>query len=135
MNQEELERLGARLGIEVADRVDPERVAPRVLARLHEARAPALSRGQRGLRRIAAMAAVAVLGVVLWLVAKPASGPVDRVVTPGTVLQELDELNADQLEALLETMPITASVMPPEAAPLEGLDTIKLERLLRSLEG
>ncbi len=133
MTPEELERLAAGLGREAGEGVDSERVATRVLARLEEQKVVLLASRRRLVRWIGGVAAAALLLLAVGLALAPAAGP-DRAGTE-TVLHELDQLDAEQLEELLEIMPVTASALPPESSPLSELDTIKLERLLRSLEG
>lgn len=135
MNDEELERLASRLGRDAAHGLDLERLAGRVLARLEEAQRAAAAMRSRTLRRVMAMAAVLFVALLGWLAFEPRVEREGGLAVPGTVLHELDQLDADQLEMLLETMPVTAATVPPEPVPLQDLDTTRLERLLRSLEG
>jgi hypothetical protein len=135
MNDEDLERLAARLGTDVVAGLDLERVAGRVRARLEESEREVAVRRRRIVRRVMAMAAVltvAILGRLAFDSRRDWEGGRAR---QGTVLYELDQLDADQLERLLETMPVTAVTVPPDPVPLQDLDTTRLERLLRSLEG
>jgi hypothetical protein len=135
MNDEDLERLAARLGTDVVAGLDLERVAGRVRARLEESEREVAVRRRQIVRRVMAMAAVlavAILGRLAFDSRRDWEGGRAR---QGTVLYELDQLDADQLERLLETMPVTAVTVPPDPVPLQDLDTTRLERLLRSLEG
>ena len=134
MNEQELERLAGKLGVEAAESLAPERIAARVLARLEDPPVLELPPRRRVVPWALGLAAAALLVLTFRMVlpelrsAGPARGQ-------QTVLHELDQLNADQLEQILETMPATGNGVAPESAPLETLDSIKLERLLRSLEG
>ena len=134
MNDTELERLAARLGQRAAGDLDPEKIAERVIARLDEPPVIAIHRVPM-IRRAAGLALAAMLLIALGLAFRPSSRPVDQSAMTGTVLQELDGLGADELEQLLQTMPVTSSTVPDETVPLQELDTLSLKRLLRALEG
>lgn len=122
------------LGSGVVAGLDSARVAQVVGRRL------ALERGntagwRRNARRwlvgLAAAAAVLLVGrlTVTRLIESTST-------TSLTVLHELDELNAVELESLLESLPpATAVTGHPEPGSLDELDPTSLERLLRSLEG
>jgi hypothetical protein len=133
MTDLELERLAAQLGEKPAEALDAERVAARVLARLEQEPVVSLNPAGRAIRWVGALAAAAALILAVRLAVAPdASEPSGSQVT---VLQELDQLGADQLEEILQSMPVTVSALPLETVPLQELDSIRLERLLRSLEG
>ena len=134
MTEAELVRTAARLGTAQAETLDPARVAERVLARLASEPAEVRPLPRRVAPWFVGLAAAAALLVVLRLTVLSTSptSPSAR-----SVLHELDDLGTGELEEILETIPVpTAALFPaPEAAPLSELDSIHLERLLRSLEG
>jgi len=139
MTDAELERAAATLGNKVVQRLDERRVARAVLARL--ATEPVVAAAASPLRRnwvllLAAAAGVALV-LRLSLTRPPAAteGRADTVPTL-TVLHELDDLDAAELEVLLETLPPPAGTAAhPDPASFDDLDAKGLERLLRSLEG
>lgn len=137
MTEQELEQVAAGLGARPADAIDTDRIAARVLARLEEDPILAMPRSRGVVRWLAGLAAAAAL---LFLAGRflggPGRFPVEQTATHATVLPELDRLSVDQLEELLQAMPVVnASTLPIEKMPLQELDTMNLERLLRSLEG
>jgi hypothetical protein len=134
MNENELERLAARLGDSAAKTLDAEKIAERVLARLDEPEILAFRRAPV-IRWIGGLAAAAMVIVALGLALTPGTRSPDRSAVQSSVLQELDGLGEDQLEQLLQTMPATSSTLPEEPVPLRELDTLSLKRLLRTLEG
>ena len=138
MTEAELLRTAARLGEHVVEQLDETRLATAVLNRL--ATEPVVA--ARPLYRrmwVLGLAAAAAMLLVLRL-SLPGSAHPDRSTALGsptsTVLHELDDLTAAELEAVLETLPPPASVTEhPESPSLESLDAKSLEQLLRSLEG
>lgn len=139
MTEDELVRTAATLGDKVVEQLDEQRLARAVLARLTAE--PSVTVPPRRLRRgwlVGLAAAAAILLVVRLTVAPPptsAVGPEEAVPTL-TVLHELDDLSAAELEVLLETLPPPAgAAVHPDAGSFDELDAKGLERLLRSLEG
>ena len=134
MTEDELVRTAARLGTAQAETLDPARVAERVLARLASEPAEVRPLPRRVAPWFVGLAAAAALLVVLRLTVLSTS---PTSPSAWSVLHELDDLGTGELEEILETIPVpTAALSPaPEAAPLSELDSIHLERLLRSLEG
>ena len=140
MTEDELARTAARLGDRVVQSLDEQRLARAVLARLAEEpsdSSPTTPRLRRGLL-VALAAAAAILLVVRLTVTSP-SAPATGPESAGpslTVLHELDDLSAAELEVLLETLPPPAgAAVHPDPASFDDLDAKGLERLLRSLEG
>jgi len=137
MTEDELVRTAARLGTAQAETLDPARVAERVLARLASEPAEVRPLPRRVAPWFVGLAAAAALLVVLRLTVLSTSPTSPTSPSARSVLHELDDLGTGELEEILETIPVpTAALSPaPEAAPLSELDSIHLERLLRSLEG
>ncbi|HEV8598448.1 MAG TPA: hypothetical protein VGQ69_03740 [Gemmatimonadales bacterium] len=139
MTEDELVRTASRLGDQAVRDLDGGRLARTVLARL--ATEPVVSASTHFLRRswLVGLAPAAALLLVLRLTL--GGGPAattSSVAAPATlsVLHELDELSAAELEVLLEILPpATDSAGHPDAASFDELDVKSLERLLRSLEG
>ena len=135
MTEAELIRTAARLGTDQVGALDPDRVAERVIARLAaEPAAKVLPLRRRVAPWLVGIAAAAALLIVLRLTVLPSppSPP-----TSLSVLYELDNLGTYELEEILETIPASAteSAPAPGKMPWSDLDSDKLERLLRSLEG
>jgi hypothetical protein len=134
-----LRAVAERLGRAAAERVDVERTAERVVARLREdaRRARQLRRWLEptGLRIAAALVIVAGAGLVargLWR-ASPGQ-PVAAESTTG----ELAELSAAQLRELLGTVDRPAAdqdVVLAQDVDLDDLSAAQLRALLASLEG
>jgi hypothetical protein len=140
MTEDELSRTAATLGDRVVQSLDEQRLARAVLARLAEEPSdtgPATPRVRRGwlLGLAAAAAMLLVARLTLTRSAGSIAGPEAPVPTL-TVLHELDDLSAAELEVLLETLPPPAgAAVHPDPASFDDLDAKGLERLLRSLEG
>jgi hypothetical protein len=123
-----------RLGERAAARLDVERVAQAVVARLREQ--PESTRTWRVRAVWLRVAAVAVLVVGGVLLVRP--GTV-RHTSDLAIIDGLSDLSPDQLEGLLQTWEQgnesgVLSVTTQEAG-LEQLDASQLRELLRSLEG
>ena len=129
----ELERLARRVGAQAAERLDVERTAAAVVARLRGERA---ARRPRWIRpawvRIAAVL-VLMAGLVLLLRGRTA----ESVPEAQFVGAELQELTTDQLREVLATLDRTLENGTPELADenFDDLTTEQLQALLRSLEG
>lgn len=134
-----LRAVAERLGRPAADRVDVERTAERVLARLRED----ARRGRRrrrwlpplGLRIAAALVIVAGAGVVARGLWRPVSGPPVAAEAPSG---ELNELSAAQLRELLGAVDRPAAdqdVVLAQDVGLEDLSVAQLRALLTSLDG
>ncbi len=121
----------SRLGSAQARRVEPDRVARKVLA--------GLEAGRRWRRATwVAMAAAAALAILVWTQLPTGRQPELAVSAPGfrLPLAELDDLDTRQLRAVLDDMdgPFGASASP-DVPGLGDLEQQELERVLRSLEG
>lgn len=128
------------LGASAVAGLDPARVAAAVGRRLAEVPVPTATRFlRRSTGWLVGLAAAAALlfAVTRVIPERHDSGPVASVdMQGGTVLQELDDLTASELELLLETLSPAAEAAPHvEVAPLGDLDAKALKRVLRSLEG
>ncbi len=136
MNEDaKLHEQARRLGTAVADRIDVERIAARVVERLRSAplRAARPAWMQPAWLRIAAAMLLFVGGgLVLRQVWSPTTTHDAHFVT-----DDLTDLSADQLRDVLNTLDETldlGSTTLPEAG-LEDLDARQLRAVLRSLEG
>lgn len=132
-----LQEIARRLGTRAAERLDVERTAQAVVARLREERqAPdrLWARLPAGWLRIAAaLVLLAGAGLVtrsVWR--RPPAGDVAQIDAP-----DLGDLSADQLRDLLNTVSQPAPVEPVSAQEvgLEDLSPQQLRALLASLEG
>jgi len=134
MTEEELLQSAAKLGEDAVSGLDEQRVARAVLERLASEPVATPRRVGSTVRWLAGVAAVA--AAVLLLVKPPTPPPGAASPASLSVLHELDDLSASELQLLLESMPASAAAPAhPDPAPLDELDTKSLERLLRSLEG
>lgn len=123
--------IARRIGAEVEAGFDGSAAARGVTMRLRQAPAPAAKRYRPFLLLAAAAAAV------LLLVGRP--GAPATVTTPGSevrFLPELDSLTLDELTQVADAFdaPLTDTPLI-EGLPAADLDTIQLQRVLRSLEG
>ena len=129
-----LMRSAQTLGRVPAESIGPERIAASVTRRLKTASVSS-PHGSRPARWVLAVAAAA--AIVLAVAYPRGNTPSDAALPSAeiTVLNELDGLTPAELEAVLEAIPPAADdAMHVEAAPIEGLTTKDLERVLRSLE-
>ena len=137
MDEARLEGLARRLGAEAAERLDVERVAAAVVARLRSE--PLLSRTpspwwiQPAWQRAAA---VVVLMLGAAVVAR-AWRPIGSAHPAHYVAEDLEGLSTDQLREVLGTLDQTLDEATPEQSEdeLNDLTTEQLQALLRSLEG
>lgn len=122
------------MGQGAASRVDVDRVAERVVARLREPVAPGRAWGRRTLLPLAAAAALVSAVWFGW----PAPGVDDEPAALVAVLPELDDLDEDELESLVAVFTGTEAdpLRPLDAAESLGdLSDAELESLLRLMEG
>ncbi len=115
--------------------IDLDAVARRVQLRLTNQR-PVTSSTVRPVRKwVVGLAAAAALIVA---VGSSALAPRQALSTPQVVsiLPELGDLGADELEALFEEIPVANRIVPPPlGAGLSDLSDTELERLLAAMEG
>jgi hypothetical protein len=130
----ELEQLARRLGTRAAERLDVERTAAAVVARLRTERARQRPRWmQSGWLRAAAVALLVVgAGLVVRQRFLTHPAPADQYVR-----EELQDLSTDQLREVLGSLDRTLSEATIEPADdgLNDLTTEQLRVLLQSLEG
>lgn len=132
MNERDLEQLAQRLGSDAAGRIDPERVAHRVLARLEaEPRAarPWWARGPT-LRIAAAVALLVGAGIGTWAVL---DGPRERQSAVATGWG-IETLAGDELDEVLDSLSLTTPVHELATMGLDDLTEAQLEELLRRME-
>lgn len=134
-----LQEVARRLGARAADRLDVERTAQAVVARLRtEPRADIRVLGRirpAWLRIAAALLMVVGAGVVALNVRIPLS---TTPVPPATASGELSELSGDELRAVLEAVGQPGGEqqeVSPQDLSLEDLSAPQLRALLESLEG
>lgn len=128
-----LVRAVGALGLSGAGRVDPDRVAARVLERLSAAKAGRGGRARRwwGLGVVAAAAAIALL---VWSGGGPTEPATQAPVVE--VLPELDRLETAELTTILETFAGPVGDVPTIEVPgLDELNADELERVLDTWEG
>ena len=138
MNEQEMERVARELGKRAAARIDVERTAAAVMARLRspEVVRPAPWWGRPGLLRLAAAVTITVGAGLLGykaMVQSPGNGNgAELASVPIVALQSLsqDEL-AEVLVALVEQAPAHEDV----AVGLDDLNDEELSELLRRMEG
>lgn len=131
-----LVQTASRLGRRVDLSLDPDRIGARVLAGLKQPAPPVRILPLRRWTRLALpLAAAAAIALVVW--------PGDRgggdespaaTIVGAELLPEMQSLDADQLEAVLEMLPVTASATPDIRA-LEDLTEDEWSNLLRTLGG
>jgi hypothetical protein len=133
-----LRAVAERLGRAAAERVDVERTAERVVARLRDEARRARQRRRwlepTRLRIAAALVIVAGAGLVARGLWRPAPS---RQVPAEATTGELTELSAAQLRVLLGTVDASADpdVVLAQDVGLEDLSAAQLRVLLASLEG
>jgi len=136
----EVVRAAAALGRDLPLALDPHHVAQRVVGRLRAA-------GEQSRRRrlwIAGAVAAAVIALAVATGprgARPSRGPSARPADVGALaipLPELDSLQADELQAVLESLDQPDAAGPnagDDGDDLNGMDPSELESVLRSMEG
>jgi hypothetical protein len=135
MDEDRLERVAKTLGARAADRLDVERVAARVVARLRAdgAQAARLRRAwwsAPAVLQLAAALAVLVTGGVL------VRGALENGSEPAAVVAPiLRDLSADELAEVFDSLSIEAPVHEGVAVGLESLNEAQLNELLRLMEG
>jgi hypothetical protein len=130
----ELERLAQRLGVRAAERLDVERTAAAVVARLCTERArqrPWWSQ-PAWLRAAAVIVLMAGVGLVVRVRFMTAPAPVGQYVR-----EDLQDLSADQLREVLGSLDETLNdvTIQPPSDDFSDLTTEQLQALLQSLEG
>jgi len=125
-------RAAGALGLAAADRVEPGRVAEGVIGRLRTA----AGRGERRGRRwwaIGIVAAAATIALLVWSGRGPATSPPVPIVE---ALPELNRLETAELTTILETFGGPVGDVPTIEAPgLDELNADELERVLDTWEG
>ena len=138
LHDHKLQEVAQRLGARAAERLDVERTAQAVVARLRtEPRADVRVLGwirPAWLRTAAALVMVVGAGVVALNVRNPLTTP----VPPTTAGGELSELSGDELRDVLEAVGQPGGEQQAVSAQdvgLEDLSAPQLRALLESLEG
>jgi hypothetical protein len=134
VEERDLERLAAQLGRDAHDHIDADRIATRVVARLHEQD----RRGRPSWRRMSWIAlAAAVAGLLIGItVFSREENPVvtaERVDYPVPLV--LEELSTAQLSDVLDSLTFEAPVHEIQAVGFEDLNEPELRELLQMLEG
>jgi len=141
VSEQDLERLARGLGERAGERLDVERLAAGVVARLR-APAPAVERrlpwaawrAPLLLRWAAALAAIVVGGLTVRAAFQTGSR---QPALPGAVASVplLDDLSTEELVEVFDSLAVEAPVYPEVVAGLQALDEGQLRELLRRLEG
>jgi hypothetical protein len=130
-----LQELARRLGVRAGDRLDVERTAEAVVARL---RRSARQRTWLAWTEVAWVRAAAMVVVLLGagILLQPSIRPMGAALDDPP-LGSVQELSADQLTHVLDEMnqPVDLTAPAPEDAGLEDLSEPQLRTLLQSLEG
>ena len=135
MDEHQLERLATTLGARAADRLDVERVAAGVVARLRADRAEATRpkrvwwRAPMVLRLAAALAVLVTAGVLVPRALDNGAEP------PVGISPILGDLSADELTEVFDSLSIEAPVHEGVAIGFESLNEAQLNELLRLMEG
>jgi hypothetical protein len=132
----EMVSAASRLGRDRLPALDTDRIASEVRRRLtaEPSRRPAARIWWLGGLAAAALAVFALRSAVTPVSEFPGPG-VPPVPVMVSVLHELDELDEQQLEAVLHSLPpATGELDHVDRAPLSDLDAADLERMLRSME-
>jgi len=135
MDEHQIERVAKVLGDRAAERLDVERVAGAVVARLradHAAvpRPARLWRRAPMVLRLAAALAVLVTGGVL------VRGALENGAEPAAIIAPiLRDLSADELTEVFDSLGVEAPVHESVAVGLESLNEAQLRELLRLMEG
>ena len=132
MDERRIEQIAPGLGQDAADRVDLERVATGVVARL---RAERRFGGTAVVWRWLAVAAALALGAGATVLSFRATS--QPGITPPTVAAAplLDPLSADELVEVLDSLTWESAVHEQHTYGLDDLDTAQLRELLASMEG
>ena len=132
MDERELERVAKRLGRVAAERLDVERTAQAVVARLRVEPVAVV-----WWRRARVLQATAAAAVILLTVGVLVRGQVDRdamALSDVAVPVELQALEVDELEEVFDSLEVDVPVYEL-AVNLENLTEGQLEELLRTMEG
>lgn len=133
MNEQELQRLAQRLGSDAAGRVDVERVAQRVIARLEAVRRAARPWWVRAttVRIAAAVALLVAAGIGTWAVVDSRQDP-----RPAAAIgwRAIETLANDDLGEVLDSLSATAPVHELATMGMDDLTEAQLEELLRRME-
>jgi hypothetical protein len=137
MEDHELERVAASLGANAAERLDVERVAAGVVARLRTDQAQSQAPRHAWwtapmLLRLAAALAILVTGGVLTREALRHTAARPSAVVPVPILRELTN---DELIEVFDSLGVEAPVQEGLAVGLESLNETQLKELLSLMEG
>lgn len=129
-HDDELSRLAQRLGEREAAGIDPAAMARRVGARLRE---PAPVRRPMWMRVWVPLAAAATLILAVGIGLQPWAG--DDAAQVAAVPAEIAELEADELEAVLDSLELDVPVSELVTVGLYELTEDELSTLLETMEG
>ncbi|HEX9581619.1 MAG TPA: hypothetical protein VF970_11000 [Gemmatimonadales bacterium] len=136
MDEHDLERVAQHLGERTASRIDADRVAARVLHRLHTEpveRRSLVGRWFAGTPMVVRLAAVLALVVSAGLVTRRAT--LDREPPIALVAPLLPELSMDELHEVLDSLALEAPLPEDLAVGLIDLTESELQELLKRMEG
>lgn len=137
VDERDLERMAARLGVAAAERLDVDATAEAVLQRLRADRPLPLRliRRWRPIVAIAATLTVAAVGGRLIYRASTGAAPVPVVAVQAPEVPSIDALSATQLDQVLDSLDVEAPAHEHLAASIEDLDAAQLKVLLQRMEG
>ncbi len=131
VRDQDIERIAAGLGRETAEQVDIDRVAVGVVERLRTG--DGINRPRRTFRRLAIAAALALAVGATFMSVRTGSvsgGPKQIAAAP-----LLDQLVAEELGEVLDSLSLRAPVSEQLRNGLDDLDERQLEELLATMEG
>jgi hypothetical protein len=132
MNQEELERIAARLGERAAARLNVDRTAAAVVARL---RAPVRTAHWWERPAVLKMAAAVALMVGGGTVAVKTLRHTVPAEASAPVIASLQALSSDELEEVFDSLATDATVNEGAPVGLHDLTSEQLRELLQRMEG
>ncbi len=131
VRDEDIERIAAGLGRETAEQVDVDRIAVGVVERLRAR--DGIERPRRTFRRLAIAAALALAAGTTFISVRTGSVSGDPEQIAAAPL--LDQLLAEELAEVLDSLSLRAPVSEQLGSGLDDLDERQLEELLATMEG
>ncbi|MCH7874425.1 MAG: hypothetical protein IH965_03900 [Gemmatimonadetes bacterium] len=131
VRDEDIERIAAGLGRETAEQVDVDRIAVGVVERLRAR--DGIERPRRTFRWLAIAAALALAAGVTFMSVRTRS--VSEGAEQIAAAPLLDQLLAEELAEVLDSLSLRAPVSEQLRNGLDDLDERQLEELLATMEG
>jgi predicted NBD/HSP70 family sugar kinase len=132
IDERQLEELARRLGARAGEKLDVDRTAREVVARLEREPARVVWWRRMPALQAVAAAAVVVLAVGVLTMGGGGNGVVDERLLPAPYT--LQDLSVDELEEVFDSLIFEAPAFEVASATLEELSVEELEELLRIME-